>query len=160
MFNGLFGIAFAYKCVEMRVGIPVFNNRVSPVFDWAKRLLIVDINDAGERVSERITEIPGYDVYGRVELLVENNIDVLVCAGICITLMQLISDRGINVIPGVIGDVDEVIKALVNGRLEEPRFVMPGFGKFKGRMRGRRGPHRRGMRPGRGRFFWNGNNIV
>ncbi len=139
----------------MRVGIPVFNNRVSPVFDWAKRLLVVDIDDTGKKLSESVVEITGYDLYGRVELLVNNKIEILVCAGICMALMQMIRARGISVIPGVVGEIDDVIEALINGTIEEPRFAMPGFGRFKGRMWGRRGDFPGGKRPGGGKRFWN-----
>jgi len=141
----------------MRVGMPVFNSRISPVFDWAKKLLIVDVDSNGKKVSERIVDIPGHDLYSRVDLLVDNKVEILICAGICMALMQMIMARGVSVIPGIVGEVDEVIEALVKGNIEEPRFMMPGFGRFKGRMWGRRSDFPRGKKPGMGRRFWNNN---
>ncbi len=138
----------------MRIGIPVFNNRVSPVFDWARRLLVVDVDEHGKKTFEKILEIPGYDLYERVDLLVENKVEVLVCAGICMALLRMIIAKGISVIPGIVGDVDDVIEALIHGNIEEPKFVMPGFRRFKGGMWTRKGGFTRGRGPRMGRHFW------
>jgi len=123
----------------MKIGIPVFNDRVSPVFDWARNLMIVVIGEAGEAEGSRIVGMDELGEWERVTLLVSEGINVLICAGICGTLIQAITGRGIQVIPGIVGHVDDVLEAYKNGRLFQQEFCMPGYKAAGNQLRRRRG---------------------
>ena len=65
----------------MRVAIPVWQSRVSPVFDTAGHLLIVDVED-GREVHRAEASILGLSLPDRVNRLVEFDVDVLLCGAI------------------------------------------------------------------------------
>lgn len=51
------------------------------------------------------------------ELLKENEIDVLICGGIGDGAMEILSDAGISVIPGMQGDIDVAVSGYLEGNL-------------------------------------------
>ena len=125
----------------MRIAIPVHNERVSPLFDTAQRVLIADIEDGVEveRTEHPLTGLPPRQ---RAELLSEGSVSQLICGAISFPMMNLISARGISVAPNIAGYVDEVLRAYTSGTLFSPQFMMPGC--WGGRGRGSR--HRHGWR--------------
>ena len=130
----------------MRVAMPIWGDRISPVMDAATRLLIVEYDGDGEvlRTEEPIASHDGLQVAHKLTAL---GIGLLICGGISQELFSLIESQRISVIPWVTGPVDEILRAYNSGGLESPRFLMPGC---RGRGRGRR--HRRGGGGGRGQF--------
>lgn len=56
----------------------------------------------------------------------ELGVAVLICGGISRPLRQMIEACGIRVYPWMAGPVDEVLEAYRQGRLHEPRWMMPG----------------------------------
>ena len=111
----------------MKIGMPVFTERVSPVFDWARKLMIVQVGESDDMESRRTVEMENLSEWERVTLLVSEGVNVLICAGICGSLLQAISGSGIQVIPGIVGRVDDVLEAYKNSRLAQPEFCMPGY---------------------------------
>ncbi len=119
----------------MRVGLPVWNSRISPVFDTSERLLLVDL-DGGKEVARSEVVIAEPFPPRNVERLVALGLEVLVCGGISRPLAQLVQGRGIQLIPWVSGNVDEVLAAYLADNLSSAQFFMPGCGG-RGRRRGR-----------------------
>jgi len=109
----------------LRVAIPVWNDRVSPVFDVATRIVLVDVEHGIERArtEESIEETAQPR---RVRRLVDRGVKVLICGGISRTLTTMLADAGVTVIGWRTGLVDAVLRAYLEGRLEEPRWQMPG----------------------------------
>jgi predicted Fe-Mo cluster-binding NifX family protein len=122
-----------------RVAIPVFNQRVAPVFDWAGILAIVEISSSAPNLPVE-QDVTGLLAFQRSELLLSENIEVLICGGISCQLAAEISDKGIKVIAGIAGDTNQVIDAFTNGQLDSARWALPGWcgGFGRGRGRGRR----------------------
>ena len=127
----------------MRVGVPTWEDRVSPVLDTAERVVVVD-TEAGA-ASTRVVNLGGLSPRQRVVAMREAGIDVLICGGITRRLLEALTVGGMTVVPWVSGPVEEVIDAFGRGGLEDGRFSMPGCGR--GRRRGRGG---RGRGVGRG----------
>lgn len=126
----------------MRIAIPIWQSRVSPVFDVAGRLLLVDVADGQEttRSEEALAEtlLPG-----KAQRLKDLGVDVLICGAISRPLAMLTAQAGITVVPWVAGDVNEVLARYLQDGLSDPRFSMPGC-----RCRwGGRGRQWRGGRP-------------
>lgn len=123
-----------------RIAIPVWQGRVSPVFDTAGNLLVVDV--AGAREVGR-TEVPLSEpmLPRRVTRLVELGVEVLICGAISQALLAMVTSAGIVAVPWVAGNVQEVLGAYLARQLPNPRFLMPGcMGRGRGRRMRRRGP--------------------
>ena len=127
----------------MKLAIPVWQGRISPVFDVAGQLLLVELADGREVArEERLVEESTADE--RAKKLAELGIGTLICAGISQSLEAMLADCGIRVIARICGGVEDVLTAFAAGRLDEERFAMPGCcGQRRQRHRGgcrRRGP--------------------
>jgi predicted Fe-Mo cluster-binding NifX family protein len=110
----------------MRLAAPALNDRVSPVFDTAGRLLLLDVAD-GAAGGRQLVEIAQVSLPAqRVKQLVELGVNVLICGAISRPLAVLVSAAGIALIPWVAGPVEEVLRVYLAGRLSEPRWRMPG----------------------------------
>lgn len=112
----------------MRVAIPLWRGRVSPVFDEASRILLVDITDKQERHRSVESLVPR-NPFERAQLLPELGVDLLICGMISQTQQTALASAGIRVIPHICGCMDEVISALIDGRIENGALLMPGCGR-------------------------------
>lgn len=100
----------------MIVAIPLFTNRVSPRFDFASKVLIAAIED--RKVVERQEfSLINLHPLRRNSLLCDLGVNVLICGGISTFAQRLASGNGIEVIPMVQGDVEEVLKLFIRGDL-------------------------------------------
>lgn len=122
----------------MKTVIPVFKDRVSPVFDWCSNLLVVEIKSGRETGRSRVAAADT-DPVRQADQLVELGAGMVVCGGIGEILVGLIEARNIRLIPGVSGDIDAVLAALIAGELPHPRFMMPGWAAHLGQHRVRGG---------------------
>jgi predicted Fe-Mo cluster-binding NifX family protein len=124
----------------MKVGISTWQGRVSPVFDVARRLVLVEVGPGQEltRAEERIEQT---HLSRRAERVARLGIDVLICGAISRPLEAMLVSAGVRVIPQTCGPVEDVLQAFVTGRLTEEAFLMPGC---CGRRRRLRGGRRRG----------------
>ncbi len=109
----------------MKIAIPIWQGRISPVFDVAGQLLLVELSD-GREVSRDEQLMSETTAEERTRKLAELGIDTLICAGVSQALEASLAERGIRVIAQICGDAKEVLAAFVSGRLGEKRFVMPG----------------------------------
>lgn len=109
----------------MRLAIPTWNERVSPVFDVARHLLVVDVEDNAE-VSRREAVIEEMSLAGREKQLADQGVDVLICGAISQSLERMLASVGVTVISNTCGFVEEVLRALLSGQLTELGFLMPG----------------------------------
>ena len=97
------------------------------MFDSALRVLVLDMQHRHEVAR---TELHTKDLSGseRVAALKRAGVSTLVCAGISSVLHTMLESGDIRVRPGVVGHVDEVIRAYMENQLDDPRFFMPGHG--------------------------------
>jgi predicted Fe-Mo cluster-binding NifX family protein len=119
----------------MKAAFAIWNDRVAPVFDIAREMVLVDA-DSGSVVGETRETLSSDLPVERALRLAELGIDTLVCGGISRSLLTLITGYGIRVIPFIAGDLREVIEAWVGGRLKRDAFAMPGCWE-RGRRRAR-----------------------
>jgi predicted Fe-Mo cluster-binding NifX family protein len=128
----------------MKVAIPMFNSRVSPRFDFAPKVLLATV-DGGEILEREQYSLVHLNPIRRSSLLCELGVDVLICGGIGIFSQRLILDKGIDLIPMVQGEVDQVLNLFINGNLDSsiiPTMQGKGFrhhtqgqGRCKGKER-------------------------
>ena len=124
----------------MKIAIPIYNNNVSNVFDFATRLLLVEIENGKETNRSEVTLVSQL-LPQRVGQVKKLEVDVLVCGAISRILANMITASGIQLLPYVTGRVDDVLQAYLNGQLVQPEFSMPGCwpGARKGFGRRQRG---------------------
>ena len=108
-----------------RIAIPIFKSRVSPVFDTCTRLSLIDFED--DRVIKRKEfDLDNFSLQERLRVLEKNDVAVIICGGISDVFDTILSNSNIRLISGICGDVDEIISAFIDGRLDDPCFFMPG----------------------------------
>jgi predicted Fe-Mo cluster-binding NifX family protein len=125
----------------MRVAIPSWQGRVSPVFDEANRILLVDVS--GKQEKHRQEEfLTARNPFERAQLLPKLGVDLLICGMISKIQQEAIASAGIRIIPHICGSMEEVIASFIEGRIENGDLLMPGCG-------GRRRQRNRAGRSGR-----------
>jgi predicted Fe-Mo cluster-binding NifX family protein len=130
----------------MLVAVPIWNGRVSPVFDTATRLIVVDMG--GEAGGERREyQVSGAGPSRRIALLTELGVSTLICGAVSNGTARLVERAGIDIVPWVSGDVEDVLEAFGAGSLGGDAFRMPGCRRRRQRRCGGRG---RGQRRGDG----------
>lgn len=120
----------------MKIAIPTWNGRVSPVMDTARQLMIVE-QSKGHEMSKTVVEVPVMGVSNLARFLTSLHIDVLICGAISHQLEQMLVATGMKSYPWCGGDVDEIIAAYSGGFLHSEDFLLPGC-RHRGRGGGRR----------------------
>ena len=129
----------------MRVAIPAYGGRISPVFDAAQHLLIIDILNGEERGrNELVMQAP--ESLRRARWVTGLGVNVLICGAISWPLAALLESAGVRVISRKCGHVEDVLRAFKSGGLSQDAFLMPGC-------RGRRRRKRSGHHGGRADFY-------
>lgn len=109
-----------------KIAIPTFQNRVSPVLDSCNHILLVDVVDNAEQDRETVF-MGECTLTDRCSTLVKMGISIVICGGVSESLANMIKGSDISLINGIAGDIDEVINAYLENRLQLPVFYMPGF---------------------------------
>jgi len=118
----------------MRIAIPLWQGCVSPVFDEAGRILLVDICENREQYR-REESLLVRNPFRRAQLLPQLGVDLLICGMISQAQQTALASAGIRIIPHICGSVEKVIAAFLDGSLESGALLMPGCCK-RGRLRG------------------------
>ncbi len=109
----------------MKVAFTVWDERLSPVFDSADTLLIVEIKN--KKIKKKtVTDFCPINDSDLTEKLINLGIDVFVCGAITQLHYSLIKACNIELIPFIGGDVKDLIEAFSIGESLTPRFLMPG----------------------------------
>jgi len=121
----------------MRVAIPISDGRISPVFDAARRLVLVDVDNGREvRRTEEGLEEP--ELAPRARRVAELGADVLICGAISRPLEAMLLSAGVEVVPQTCGQAEDVLRAFISGQLTEQAFLIPGCCGRRRRFRGGR----------------------
>jgi predicted Fe-Mo cluster-binding NifX family protein len=121
----------------MRIAIPVFGTKISPRFDCAGNVLMVDVTD-GSVTGRRLETIEPFRWRQQINALKEKGVEVLLCGGIRRCDYMMLVRIGINVCAGLVGEVDDIIDAFLRGEIAAEKT-----GEFSWHMHARR---RRGSR--------------
>ena len=109
----------------MRVAVPVWENRISPVLDTASRLLIIEVENQREASRFEIY-LDDQDLYRRCFRIQNLGVDILICGAISRPYFRRLMATGINVISGISGHPEDILKAYLQGTLSYSRYSMPG----------------------------------
>jgi len=109
----------------MKVAVPVFRSRISPVFDVAHLCLLVEYHN-GEETGRHEALLTGRLPRERIAVLSREGVDVLICGAITAMTQYLAETAGIRVRAGVAGEVETILHAFREKNLDRPCFRMPG----------------------------------
>jgi len=118
----------------MKAAFSVWENRIAPVFDVSRQILLVQTK-SGRIVDESLETMADTMPSQKAVCLAELDVETLVCGAISRPLQDMIAAYGIRVIPFVAGDLREVIGAWLSGKGEIEFFSMPGCCRRKRRVR-------------------------
>ena len=127
----------------MRIAIPVYGIRISPRFDIARRLLLIDLENGRVAAKKEIS----FDILPplrRILFLRDQGVQILLCGGIRRCDYFALEEMRITVHASLIGEVDDILISFISGKLR------PGYGMMPGPagMRMRRGWHYGNRYPG------------
>ena len=121
----------------MKIAVTVWEDRVSPVFDSSRKLLIADI--VNEQVIGRLLRPFNPEPVSRLgDLLCTLQIEVLICGAISQPPSDIIESSGVKLISFIGGKTNDILETFSKGGPIVPEFLMPGCGRQN---RGRRRRH-------------------
>jgi predicted Fe-Mo cluster-binding NifX family protein len=109
----------------MRVAVTIWEERISPVFDASRRLVIAEIEN--RHVTDRSYVMFNPDLPSRLaKTLSDLDVHVLICGAVSRVPASIMAGGGIKLIPFIAGEVDRVLDVYARGQSLTPAFVMPG----------------------------------
>ena len=109
----------------MKAAFAYLDKRIAPVFDTAQQIHVVEVES--KRIVNETQVLLAHDLPMQKTLrLAELGVSTLVCGAISRPLQTMVAAYGIQVIPFVAGDLEEVIQAWLNSGLYGNAFAMPG----------------------------------
>ncbi len=109
----------------MRVAIPVWSGRISPVLDSAQHLVCIDFDSSGEQKRE-FHDWRRCSFCGRMLAVVDLGIDVMLCGSLSRPCLWMLKARGVEVRPFLCGDYEAVVDVWRDHPESMALFNMPG----------------------------------
>ena len=112
----------------MKIAMPVFGNRISPRLDCAKKILLVNVEEAERKVlysEEKVFQTDGFnesaDFFGL------NEIDTVICGGISIEMQDALMKNDTRIISWVTGEAYKALDLFLKGELVSGAMLCPGI---------------------------------
>lgn len=109
----------------MRVALATWNGRISPVFDVARQVQVLDVEN-GRVIARHKEALPGTEPQAQAGRLMAIAPQTLICGAISRPMATLLEASKIRVIPFIAGDVERVLRAWLLGALPNSALSMPG----------------------------------
>ncbi len=109
----------------MKIAIPERKGRVSPVFDSARHIWVVHIED-GLEISRDKVMLDAVDPLRKARQVHRLGVDTLICGVISRLPRMVLSSSGVAVFSSICGAIDAVIEGFCRNRLTDECFRMPG----------------------------------
>lgn len=109
----------------MQAAFSYWEDRIAPVFDVARQILLVEVENGKIIAESRLSlsdELPAQ----KAAALHKLGAEALVCGAISKPLHAVLAGYGIRVIPFVAGELTQVVQAWLRGTVGRDDFVMPG----------------------------------
>jgi predicted Fe-Mo cluster-binding NifX family protein len=138
----------------MKVAVPLFRNGVSPRIDIADSLLIYDI-DNGIVKGKETCSLTFEHAAQLISILQKKQIARILCAGCPQFFLRMLYFYGVEVVPGVTGDPEYIVKQWIDGKLSAVQL-----NGLMGRSCAQRRRHRRGGKGGTRQSKRKGNQAI
>jgi len=109
----------------MKIAMPVWEDKISPVLDTASRLLVVDLKAGGD-MSRFEIYLDERDLTKRCLRITGLGVDTLICGAVTRHFSDMLRALGVDLITGISGQPDDVLHACFEGRLAHSKYLMPG----------------------------------
>lgn len=119
----------------MKIAIPHWQGRVSPVFDVATNLVVIELAEGGEVARQEVL-LTATDPVKRAQQVAQLPAELLICGAISWPLEIALRSAGVEVIAQTCGQLDEVVRCFQQGDLAKGALRMPGCcgrRRFRGR---------------------------
>jgi predicted Fe-Mo cluster-binding NifX family protein len=109
----------------MKLGITVWEEKVSPLLDTASRILICQLEDQ-EEIRRFETFLEERELSRRCSRIHGLGIDTLICGAISRPCLSMLTGLGVKVVPWISGYSEDVLQAYRDGTLFHAKYLMPG----------------------------------
>ncbi len=112
----------------MEIAIPVFESRISPRLDCAKKILLVKVEEAERKIlysEEKVFQTAGFNE--STDFFVLNEIDTVICGGISIEVQDSLMKNDIRIISWVTGEAYKALNLFLKGELVSGAMLCPGM---------------------------------
>lgn len=109
----------------MRVAVTIWGDRISPVFDASRQLLIAEMKNGRISKQTHVMFDPGHPA-SLANMLTKLDAPVLICGAVSQMPASIITAGGITLIPFITGQVNRVLAAYASKDSLVPEFAMPG----------------------------------
>jgi len=110
----------------MKIVLPVWEDKISPVFDTAMRLLVVEFDNWKEEVSRHAYHIGEGELSWKCHRIKELDPDVIICGAISHLFLNMLKGTGLPVIQNIAGKTEDIIEAYLKDDIYNARYLMPG----------------------------------
>jgi len=122
----------------MKVALTVWQDRISPVFDVAQTLLIVELHN--REIIKRFSEPMVPELSSRLAgWLKDLGVEVLICGAISHLPSAIVEAEGVQLLSFVGGNIEDVLKAYMDGMPITSIYALPGCGRRQRSQKGRAG---------------------
>ena len=111
----------------VNIAVTVWGQRVSPVFDAARTLLVAEI-DHGTLTTTALLAFDPAHPGELVRLLRARGVQVIICGAVSAEPAALLEAAGFDLVPFVTGPVPRVLEAFARGQAFDRELCMPGCG--------------------------------
>jgi predicted Fe-Mo cluster-binding NifX family protein len=112
---------------EAMLAIPVFRARVAPVLDWCSKIIIIPA-EGFDASSAREIDVMEENRFRLLRTLLEQGTKTLICGALSTGMLNYGESIGLEIIHGVAGDIEEVLRAYHDQKLDQPKYWLPGCG--------------------------------
>jgi predicted Fe-Mo cluster-binding NifX family protein len=108
-----------------KIGLTVLGNRIAPVFDVSGTLLVLEIEN-NSVINKKKEILDAHDINLKFNIMKALGIETLVCGAISRRFQYKAEESGIDLIPFICGNIDDVINSFLSGKPLNIEYSMPG----------------------------------
>jgi hypothetical protein len=103
----------------------VLYSRVAPVLNWCSRIRLFPEDPAYQGPGQEL-DLSQMEAAERLSYLQGQGVTTLICGALSADLQNCARQLGLRIIPGVAGELEEILKAYRQNRLDRPEYWLPG----------------------------------
>lgn len=107
------------------LAIPVFRARVAPVLNWSTTILVLPDETADSSCGREIV-LRDANPFDLLQILHKEGVETLICGALSSDILGFGEHLGLQIIHGVAGGIDDVLRAYREKALDQPCFRLPG----------------------------------
>jgi predicted Fe-Mo cluster-binding NifX family protein len=112
----------------MKIAIPLFENRISPRLDCAKKVLLVNLLEREKKfVSSEEKEFQTVEAGENTDFYISNEIDTVICGGISTEMQAFLLKHEIRIISWVTGEAQKALDLFIEGKLVSGAMLCSGM---------------------------------